>query len=81
MAALAHRARKHAMEMLLTGEMIPAEDAFASVWLIVWLLLTERRGWRWSQDRAKSAHVVKIGRRRSTGRSNLTYDAYRYAAR
>ena len=77
-------ARKHAMEMLLTGDMIPAEDALR-IGLVNRVVApgTEREealalG---RKIAAKSAHVVKIGKEAFYRQVELGLkDAYRYAA-
>jgi enoyl-CoA hydratase/carnithine racemase len=77
-------ARKHAMEMLLTGDMVPAEDALR-IGLVNRVVApgTEREealalG---RQIAAKSAHVVKIGKEAFYRQVELGLkDAYRYAA-
>jgi enoyl-CoA hydratase/carnithine racemase len=76
--------RKHAMEMLLTGDMVPAEDALR-IGLINRVVApgTEREealalG---RKIAAKSAHVVKIGKEAFYRQVELGLkDAYRYAA-
>jgi enoyl-CoA hydratase/carnithine racemase len=77
-------ARKHAMEMLLTGDMISAEDALR-IGLVNRVVgpVTEREealalG---RKIAAKSAHVVKIGKEAFYRQVELGLkDAYRYAA-
>ena len=77
-------ARKHAMEMLLTGDMISAEDALR-IGLVNRVIApgTEREealalG---RKIAAKSAHVVKIGKEAFYRQVELGLkDAYRYAA-
>jgi enoyl-CoA hydratase/carnithine racemase len=77
-------ARKHAMEMLLTGDMISAEDALR-IGLVNRVVApgTEREealalG---RKIAAKSAHVVKIGKKAFYRQVELGLkDAYRYAA-
>ena len=77
-------ARKHAMEMLLTGDMISAEDAWR-IGLVNRVVApgTEREealalG---RKIAAKSAHVVKIGKEAFYRQVELGLkDAYRYAA-
>ena len=77
-------ARKHAMEMLLTGDMISAEDAWR-IGLVNRVVApgTEREealalG---RKIAAKSAHVVKIGKEAFYQQVELGLkDAYRYAA-
>jgi hypothetical protein len=58
-------ARKHAMEMLLTGDLISAPDAYR-----IGLVNPARPGWKRArrrlgtrpQDRRKSSHAVRIGK-------------------
>ena len=77
-------ARKHAMEMLLTGDMVSAEDAFR-IGLVNRVVApgTEREealalG---RKIAAKSAHVVKIGKEAFYRQVELGLkDAYRYTA-
>ena len=85
MVALARNvARKHAMEMLLTGDMISAEDALR-IGLVNRVVApgTEREAALalGRKIAAKSAHVVKIGKEAFYRQVELGLkDAYRYAA-
>ena len=85
MVALARNvARKHAMEMLLTGDMISAEDALR-IGLVNRVVApgAEREGalTLGRKIAAKSAHVVKIGKEAFYRQVELGLkDAYRYAA-
>jgi len=77
-------ARKHAMEMLLTGDMISAEDALR-IGLVNRVVApgAEREGalTLGRKIAAKSAHVVKIGKEAFYRQVELGLkDAYRYAA-
>jgi len=77
-------ARKHAMEMLLTGAMVSAEDA-ARIGLINRVVAAgeERQAaLRLAQDiAAKSSYVLKIGKQAFYRQAELSLaDAYRYAS-
>ena len=74
--------RKHAMEMLLTGEMVPAEDA-ARIGLINRVVAggTERNEAiaLASQIASKSSHTVRIGKEGFYKQADIALaDAYRY---
>jgi enoyl-CoA hydratase/carnithine racemase len=77
-------ARKHAMEMLLTGEMVSAEDA-ARIGLVNRVVPTgqERQAaFALAQQIAsKSSYVLKIGKQAFYRQAELPLaDAYRYAS-
>jgi enoyl-CoA hydratase/carnithine racemase len=77
-------ARKHAMEMLLTGGLIPAEDAqrIGLVNRIVTAGSEREEAIKLANKvAAKSAYVVKIGKEAFYRQAEMTLaDAYRYAA-
>jgi enoyl-CoA hydratase/carnithine racemase len=76
--------RKHAMEMLLTGDMIPAEDAYRMglVNRVVPAGEERKRALEFAHRIAgKSAHTVKIGKEGFYRQAEMGLaDAYRYVA-